>query len=110
MVRGMMRPEDDAIRPKVTIPLLKAWPDDPRIANAVMLVPNSESRKTAGPSDRLARKYSSALCLSLLRNANTPMYRTRARYAKTMRAGITSGLLVRGEVARPGVADERAQE
>src|SRR6187549_2167460 len=60
MVRGMMRPEDDAIRPKVTIPLLKAWPEDPRIAKAVMLVPNSESRKTTGPSERLARKYSSA--------------------------------------------------
>jgi hypothetical protein len=74
MVRGMIIPEDEAMSPKVTIPLLKAWPDEPRIANAVMLVPNSDSRNTAGPSDRLARKYSSAFCdVPRRRNAKTPM-------------------------------------
>ena len=74
IVSGMISPDEEAMRPKVTIPLLKAWPEDPRIANAVMLVPNSESRKTAGPSERLARKYSSAPCAPpLRRNANTPM-------------------------------------
>ena len=52
----MTSPDDDAIRPKVTIPLLKAWPEEPRIANAVMFVPNSDIRNTNGPSDRLARK------------------------------------------------------
>ena len=31
------------------MPLLKACPEDPRIVNAVMLVPNSENRKTAVP-------------------------------------------------------------
>jgi hypothetical protein len=38
------------------MPLLKAWPEEPRMANAVMLVPNKEKRKTNGPSERLARK------------------------------------------------------
>ena len=52
----MTSPEDEAMRPKVTIPLLKAWPERPRMAKAVMLVPNSDIRNTNGPSERLARK------------------------------------------------------
>jgi hypothetical protein len=56
IVSGITRPDDDAIKPNVTMPLLKAWPDDPRIANAVMFVPKSENKKTNGPSERLARK------------------------------------------------------
>jgi hypothetical protein len=52
----MTSPDDDAIKPKVTMPLLNAWPDDPRMANAVMFVPKSENRNTNGPSERLARK------------------------------------------------------
>ena len=51
-----MNADDDAIRPKVTTPLAKAWPADPRIVKAVMLVPKSDSRKTTGPSERPARK------------------------------------------------------
>ena len=42
------------------MPLLKAWPDEPRIEKAVMLVPNSDSTNTNGPSERPARKKSSA--------------------------------------------------
>ena len=38
------------------MPLAKAWPDEPRIAKAVMFVPKSDIRKTKGPSERLARK------------------------------------------------------
>ena len=53
---GITSADDDAIRPKVTMPLAKAWPEAPRIENAVMLAPNSDSRNTAGPSDRPARK------------------------------------------------------
>jgi hypothetical protein len=52
----MTRPEEEAISPKVTIPFEKACPDDPRIANAVILVPKSENRNTNGPMERLARK------------------------------------------------------
>ena len=48
--------DDDAMSPKVTMPFVKAWPADPRIVNAVMFVPNRESRNTIGPSDRPARK------------------------------------------------------
>ena len=48
--------EEEAIKPKVTIPFANAWPDAPRMENAVILAPNSDSRKTAGPSDRPARK------------------------------------------------------
>ena len=33
------------------MPLAKAWPDAPRIENAVMFVPKSDSRNTAGPID-----------------------------------------------------------
>jgi hypothetical protein len=55
-VSGMTRPEEEAIRPKVTTPLVNAWPEEPRMANAVMFVPKSENRKTNGPSERLARK------------------------------------------------------
>ncbi len=53
---GITSADDDAIRPKVMMPLANAWPDAPRIENAVMLAPNSDSRNTAGPSDRPARK------------------------------------------------------
>ncbi len=52
----MTSADDDAIRPKVTMPLAKAWPEAPRIENAVMFAPKSDSRKTAGPSERPARK------------------------------------------------------
>ena len=45
----MTNADDDAISPNVTMPLAKAWPDEPRIVNAVMLVPKSDSRNTAGP-------------------------------------------------------------
>jgi len=38
------------------MPLAKAWPEAPRIENAVMFVPNSDSRNTVGPSERPARK------------------------------------------------------
>ena len=55
-VRGMMNADDEAIRPNVRMPLPNAWPADPRIVKAVMFVPKSESRNTAGPSDRPARK------------------------------------------------------
>ena len=55
-VSGMTKADDDAISPKVTMPLAKAWPAEPRIVNAVMFVPNSDSRNTAGPSERPARK------------------------------------------------------
>ncbi len=55
-VIGMMSAEEEAINPNVTMPLANAWPDAPRIENAVMLAPNSDRRKTAGPSDRPARK------------------------------------------------------
>src|SRR5688572_3961139 len=125
---GMIIPDDEAMRPKVTIPLLNAWPDDPRIANAVMLVPNSDSRNTTGPSDRLARKYSSApWATPRFRNANTPMYSTTPRYATTMRAGIIrdaggaaphppnpplahgSGSRSLAAVARPRLLDGRAR-
>ena len=53
---GMMSAEEEAISPNVTIPLAKAWPEAPRIENAVMFAPKSDSRNTAGPSDRPARK------------------------------------------------------
>jgi len=42
----MTRADDEAINPKVTMPLLKAWPDEPSMAKAVMFVPKSEKRKT----------------------------------------------------------------
>jgi hypothetical protein len=45
-VSGMTNAEDDAINPKVTMPLLNACPEEPRMVNAVMLVPNNDSRKT----------------------------------------------------------------
>ena len=53
MPSGMMSADDDAINPYVTMPFEKAWPDAPRIENAVMFVPKSDSRKTAG-SERAA--------------------------------------------------------
>ena len=52
----MIKADDEAINPNVTIPLENAWPADPRIVNAVMFVPNNERRNTAGPSDRPAKK------------------------------------------------------
>ena len=55
-VSGMMNADEEAISPKVTMPLANAWPAEPRIVNAVMFVPKSDSRKTTGPSDRPARK------------------------------------------------------
>ena len=55
-VSGMMKADDEAIRPNVTMPLPNAWPEEPRIVNAVMFVPKSDSRNTAGPSERPARK------------------------------------------------------
>ena len=55
-VKGMTNAEDEAIRPKVTTPLANAWPADPRMVNAVMFVPKSDSRNTIGPSARPARK------------------------------------------------------
>ena len=33
------------------MPLANAWPAEPRIVNAVMFVPKSDSRNTTGPSD-----------------------------------------------------------
>ena len=56
IVSGITSPDDEAIRPKVTMPLVKAWPDEPRIAKAVMFVPKSDKEKRMGPSERLARK------------------------------------------------------
>ena len=55
-VSGMTNADEDAISPKVTMPLANAWPAEPRIVNAVMFVPKSDSRNTAGPSERPARK------------------------------------------------------
>ena len=52
----MMNADDDPISAYVTTPLAKACPAEPRMVNAVMLVPKSESRKTYWPSDRFARK------------------------------------------------------
>ena len=43
---GVMSPAAVAIRPKVTMPLANAWPDEPSTANAVMCVPKSDVRKT----------------------------------------------------------------
>ena len=77
---GVMSPAAVAIRPKVTMPLANAWPDEPRTANAVMCVPKSEVRKTYGPTARPARKYCSApSCAPRCRNAKMPMYSTTAR-------------------------------
>ncbi len=53
---GMTSADEDAISPNVTMPLAKAWPEAPRIENAVMFVPNNDSRNTVGPSERPARK------------------------------------------------------
>ena len=53
---GITSAAGEAISPNVTIPLAKAWPEEPRIENAVMLVPKSDIRNTNGPSVRLARK------------------------------------------------------
>jgi hypothetical protein len=53
---GRMSADDDAMSPKVTMPLLNAWPEEPRIANAVIFAPNREKRITNGPSERPARK------------------------------------------------------
>jgi hypothetical protein len=70
----MTNADDDAISAKVTMPFEKAWPAEPRMVNAVMLVPNSDSRKTTGPSERPARKYSStAPSLRTPRHAKMPM-------------------------------------
>ena len=55
-VSGITNADADAISPKVTMPLAKAWPAEPRIVKAVMLVPNSDSRNTTGPRERPARK------------------------------------------------------
>ena len=55
-VSGITSADEDAIRPNVTTPFANAWPADPRIVNAVMFVPKSDSRNTAGPSARPARK------------------------------------------------------
>ena len=52
---GVISPAAVAISPKVTMPLAKAWPDEPSTANAVMCVPKSEVRKTYG-SHRAARE------------------------------------------------------
>ena len=38
------------------MPFENAWPDDPRIEKAVMLVPKSDSTNTNGPMLRPARK------------------------------------------------------
>ena len=65
--------DEDAINPKVTMPLAKAWPEAPRMENAVMFEPKSESRNTVGPSDRPARKKSSACSVDRVRNAKMPM-------------------------------------
>jgi hypothetical protein len=54
-VTGMMRAEDDAISPYVTMPLAKAWPEAPRIEKAGMLVPTGDRRKTVAPRPRPAR-------------------------------------------------------
>jgi hypothetical protein len=78
-VSGMMNAEEDAIRPKVTMPFANACPAEPRMVNAVMFVPNNDSRKTAGPRERPARKYSSAPPAPVRLNAKMPMYRTTAR-------------------------------
>ncbi len=55
-VSGMTNADEEAMSPNVTTPLANAWPAEPRIVNAVMLVPKSDSRKTIGPSARPARK------------------------------------------------------
>ena len=52
----MTNADEDAINPNVTMPFENAWPAEPRIVNAVMLVPKSDSRNTSGPSARPARK------------------------------------------------------
>ena len=71
---GITSAEGEAIRPKVTIPFAKAWPDEPRMAKAVMFVPNSDIRNTNGPSERLARKKSSTSSFPCAwRKAKTPM-------------------------------------
>jgi hypothetical protein len=77
---GMISADDDAIRPNVTMPFAKAWPEAPRMENAVMFAPKSDSRNTTGPSDRPARKKSSADPAPRdERNAKMPMYSAAAR-------------------------------
>src|SRR6185295_20328536 len=74
IVNGITSAEDEAIKPKVTIPFVKACPDEPRIAKAVMFVPKSEKRKTNGPIERPARKKSSAsFLLAAFLNAKMPI-------------------------------------
>src|SRR4051794_12709033 len=72
------------------MPLANACPDAPRIENAVMFVPKSDSRKINGPRLRPARKYCSAAPPDDEpdRPPNTPMHSTTARYAKTTPAAI----------------------
>src|SRR5262245_60672871 len=71
-----------------------------------MFAPKSDSRKTAGPSDRPARKKSSALPPRPARRATRPIASTAARYAKTTDAAI---IRVRGEPASSAARSTRAR-
>ena len=56
------------------MPLLKAWPDEPRIENAVMLVPNSDSTNTNGPERAAGEEeiLGAGASRPARRNAKTP--------------------------------------
>ena len=57
------------------MPLAKAWPDAPRIENAVMFVPNSDSRNTTGPERAAGQEivFGAGAVASARRNAKMPM-------------------------------------
>ena len=77
--RGMTSAEEEAISPKVTMPLAKAWPEAPRMENAVMLVPNSDSRNTVGPSERPGEEIVLGVVPCGSATAKMPMYSTTPR-------------------------------
>src|SRR3982750_810795 len=92
------------------MPLANACPDAPRIENAVMFVPKSDSRKISGPRLRPARKYCSAAPPDDEpdRPPKTPIDSTTARYAKTTPAAIIAAALAdrsRGATASDGERD-----
>ena len=85
------------------MPLAKAWPEAPRIENAVMFVPKSDSRKTAGPSDAAGEEI--VLGVAARRGcgrAKMPMHEDDREIARKRRAaGIIRPLVRVLEVRRP---------
>ena len=72
MDSGMTIADDRRHQPVDPDPVRNAGPDDPRIAKLVMFVPKRLRRKTNVPSERLARKKSSAPPPAPRRNAKMP--------------------------------------